>query len=151
METIIYRGAREDDLPQILDLQTRIFNGEQKIPAGEVGEFLAKKPMLWCALKDGIVVGAAAAWKEGEVLHWGRFVTERSHRGKHIGTKIAQLSFDELFSRGYDEVHMEAREATVRMVLKMGGRIAGEPAPFYEGTVTPVVLRREDYHHTVTV
>ena len=50
METIIYRGALDADIPQILDLQTRIFNGEQRIPAGEVGEFLAKKPMLWLSL-----------------------------------------------------------------------------------------------------
>lgn len=148
METIIYRGAFDADIPQILDLQTRIFNGEQGIPAGEVGEFLAKKPMLWCALKDGAVVSAVAAWEEEKVLHWGRFVTEQAYRGKYIGTRIAQLSFDELFSKGYGEVYMEAREATVRMVCKMGGQIVGEPVPFYEGTITPVILRREDYHHS---
>ena len=46
---------------------------------------------------------------------------------------------------GVDSIRMDARETTVRIVCGMGGRIVGEPAAFYRGTVTPVVLERHAY------
>ena len=146
LESIVYRRAEERDLPQILDLQTKIFNGEQEIPAGAVGEFLKKKPKCWCAELDGAIIGAVAAWRENGGVHWGRFVTDPAYRGRRIGTQIARVSFDDLFSQGVEEIHMEAREAAVRIVCKMGGRIVGEPKLFYVGTITPVILKKSEYH-----
>ena len=146
LENIVFRRATERDISQILELQRRVFSGEQNIPAGEIPAFLAKKPQCWCAVCGGQIVGTAAAWKEGGSVHWGRFATDPDYRGRHIGRRIAQLSFDELFTQGIDEIYMEAREITAGMVCRMGGRIIGEPQPFYVGTVTPVTLRKEDYH-----
>ena len=40
---------------------------------------------------------------------------------------------------------MEARDTTVAIVGKMGGTVAGEPVPFYKGTVTPVWLTKEAF------
>ncbi len=40
---------------------------------------------------------------------------------------------------------MEAREVTVAIICRLGGRVAGKPVPFYKGTVTPVRLHRDDY------
>ncbi|GGP10685.1 hypothetical protein [Oceanobacillus neutriphilus] len=71
MENIVFRKAMEKDLPQILDLQTKIFNGEQKIPSEAISEFLAKKPQCWCAVFNDMVIGAVAAWEEDNVVHWG--------------------------------------------------------------------------------
>lgn len=147
MENVTFRKARSADIPQILELQKKVFNGEQKIPADDIEAFLAKKPLLWCAVYNGRIISAAAAWKEEGILHWGRFVTESGFRGKHIGSQMAQFSFDDIFSQGYHEVNMEAREITAKMVCKLGGRIAGEAVPFYAGTVTPVILKKENYHH----
>ena len=44
-----------------------------------------------------------------------------------------------------DEIHMTARDTTVKIVCDMGGKITGEPQSFYEGNVTPVVLKRENF------
>ena len=84
-----------------------------------------------------MLCAAAAAWQEGSETHWGRFVVLPAFRGRHIGSRLARFSFDDLFAMGVDRIHMDARG--------MGGRIVGEPAAFYRGTVTPVVLERHAY------
>jgi len=147
LENIVFRKATEKDLPQIINLQTRIFNGEQKIPSGDISEFLDRKPQCWCAVLNNIVIGAVAAWKENNAVHWGRFVTDPDYRGNRIGTQIAQMSFDDLFAQGVEEIYMEARAVTAEIVCNMGGQIIGEPEPFYVGTITPVILRKSNYHH----
>ena len=91
------------------------------------------------------VVGAVAAWKEGEQVHWGRFAVHNMLRGRGIGTKLAVFSLEDLFSRGFEEIYMEAREATVAIICRLGGRVVGKPVAFYKGTVTPVRLHRDDY------
>ena len=95
--------------------------------------------------RGGVLCAAAAAWQEGSETHWGRFVVLPAFRGRHIGSRLARFSFDDLFAMGVDSIHMDARETTVRIVCGMGGRIVGEPAAFYRGTVTPVVLERHAY------
>lgn len=144
---IVFRKAKKKDFPQIIDLQTKIFNGEQKIPSEAISAFLSKKPQCWCAVFNDMIIGAVAAWKEDNVVHWGRFVTDPDHKGNRIGSKIVQLSFDDLFADGVYEIYMEAREVTANIVCKMGGEIVGEPQPFYVGTVIPVILRKSNYHH----
>ena len=69
--------------------------------------------------------------EENGVLHWGRFVTNSRYRGLHIGTQLARRCFDDLFSQGYTQVYMEAREVTVKMIVNMGGEITGETVPFF--------------------
>ena len=43
------------------------------------------------------------------------------------------------------EIHMTARDTTVKIVCDMGGEITGESYPFYGGNVTPVVLKKENF------
>ncbi len=150
MDDLIFRQARKDEMPRILAMQADIFHGEQGIPADDIDTFLAKKPICWCAKSkiDGKIYAATAAWQENEETHWGRFVVFPAARGKHIGTKLAKVSFDELFNMGIEKIYMDARDATVRIVCGMGGHITGESYKFYEGNVTPVVLEKRDYVRT---
>jgi predicted GNAT family N-acyltransferase len=108
---------------------------------------MAKEPVCWCAEspKDGKIYAAVAAWKENGETHWGRFVVFPAARGHHLGTELARTSFDDLFDMGVDKVYMDARDATVKIVCGMGGRVVGESYKFYEGNVTPVVLEKKDY------
>lgn len=87
--------------------------------------------------------GCGVAGVERDPL--GPLVVLPAFRGRHIGSRLARFSFDDLFAMGVDRIHMDARETTVRIVCGMGGRIVGEPAAFYRGTVTPVVLERHAY------
>ncbi|CZQ91538.1 GNAT family N-acetyltransferase [Trichococcus ilyis] len=148
MNKLSLRKATADDMEEILRLQVETFHGEQKIPSEGIPLPDEKSPQWWCAVLDDVLVGAVAAWEEDKQVHWGRFVTDPTHRGLQIGTKLARFSLDDLFSsQQVDEIHMEAREITVKMICRMGGKIIGEPIPFFEGTVTPLVLKKVDYLH----
>ncbi len=91
---------------------------------------MAKKPICWCAEADGKIYAAAAAWKENTETHWGRFAVFPAARGKHIGTTLARISFDDLFDMGVDKIYMDARDATVKIVCGMGGRVIGAHISF---------------------
>lgn len=142
MESLRYRKARTEDMETVMALQTAVFHGEQLIPLDAVEAFTTMNPQCWVAELDGVIVGTAAAWHEGGQLHWGRFIVTKALRGRHIGTKLAAFTFAELFAQGIDSIFMEARDTTVAIVGKMGGTVAGEPVPFYKGTVTPVWITR---------
>lgn len=135
MNTLLLRKARPDDMDAIIALQIDVFHKEQLIPLDIVTAFTTMNPQCWVAELDGVIVGTAAAWHEGGQLHWGR----------HIGTKLVAFTFAELFAQGIDSIFMEARNTTVAIVGKMGGTVAGNPVPFYKGTVTPVWLTKEAF------
>ncbi len=145
MADMIFRKAKKEELSRILAMQADVFSGEQGIPNDDIDTFLAKEPICWCAEQDGKIYAATAAWKENGETHWGRFVVFPAARGLHIGTKLARFSFCELFETGVEKIYMDARDATVKIVCGMGGRVVGEPYPFYEGNVTPVLLEKKDF------
>lgn len=145
MEGMIFRRARQEELPRILRMQTDVFSGEQGIPCDDIDTFLQKKPLCWCAEQNGKIYAAAAAWYENGQLHWGRFVVFPLMRGRHIGTKLARCCFDDLFLQGAETIYMDARDATVKIVCAMGGETTGKPHSFYKGNVTPVMLQKQNY------
>lgn len=65
MDDLVFRRAGKTDLPHILAMQADIFHGEQGIPDDDVGAFLQKRPICWCAGSGGVLCAAAAAWQEG--------------------------------------------------------------------------------------
>ena len=130
----------------ILALLTAAFTEEQGIPAQLIPLPPERGPQWWCAFSGREVVGVAAAWQEGKEIHWGRFAVRRDCRRKGIGMCLIRRSMEDLFAQGIEEARMEARETTAAMICSLGGAIAGQPVPFYKGTVTPVLLRRQDYH-----
>ena len=142
---IIYRRALKYEYAHIIAMQSHVFHIEQGIPEDDVDEFLERNPICWCAELNGEIIGTAIAWEEHGIVHWGRFVVIPSLRGQHIGPTLARYSFEDLFDQGTNEIHMTARDTTVKIVCDMGGKVTGEPTPFYNGNVTPVVLKRENY------
>lgn len=145
MENVVFRRATVEEMPRIIQMQSDVFSGEQGIPSEELDVFMEKSPICWCAEKDGKIYAAVAAWKEKGKIHWGRFVTFPAVRGQHLGTELARCSFDDLFSDDVEEIYMDARDATVKIVCRMGGKIIGKPYKFYKGNVTPVLLTKSDY------
>lgn len=147
MDNVIFRRATEEELPCILAMQREVFGGEQGIPIDEIDTFTEKDPVCWCAVSetDGTLCAATAAWEEDGETHWGRFVVLPYARGKHIGTELARTSFEDLFAMGVETVCMVARDAAIKIVCGMGGRITGEPYAFYKGNVTPAVLEKKHY------
>ena len=148
-DDIVIRRALPEELGRILAMQSDVFSGEQGIPCDDIDSFLKKQPICWCAVCGDKIYGATAAWIEGGRTHWGRFVVFPAARGLHIGTKLARYSFDDLFENGTEEIIMDARDATVKIVCGMGGKTTGPTYEFYGENITPVVLKREDYVKSV--
>ena len=146
MSDIVIRRAMQEDMNRIIEMEIEVFTDEHGIPAALQGISDEKSPIWWCATLDENIIGAAAAWKENGQLHWGRFIVQKEFRGQQLGRKLAKHSFDDLFSSEIDEIYMEARETTVKIVSNIGGHILGDPVPFFEGTVTPMILKRSDYN-----
>lgn len=145
MNEYILRPAIPSDMDGILALQLAVFSGEQKIPPEDIPLSDSLQPRWWCAERDGQLAAAVAAWKEDGVVHWGRFAVQSHLRGQHIGTALARRSLEDLFRDGAEVIHLTARESTVRIFRKLGGIVTGEPIPFFESTVTPLILRKTDY------
>lgn len=145
MKEIILRKASAIDMEDIMALLTDVFAGEQGIPAELIPLQEELCPRWWCALQDDAVAGAASAWLENGQIHWGRFAVNPACRGLHIGTRLAKFSLEDLFSQGITQVHMEARDATVKIIRSMGGIITGTPVKFYEGSVTPMILYKNNF------
>ena len=140
---VLIRKALPSDMEAVLKLAGDIFEGEQKIPRSLNPISPEQNPQWWCAVADGRIAGTAAAFEEGGRWHIGRLAVAKEMRGRHIATELLKTAAAFVFDQGADAIYMEARDITVAIVQKMGGRVTGEPVPFYEGTVTPVVLEKE--------
>lgn len=104
MNGLILRKAADADGADIFQLQADVFGGEQRISSAMIPLPHENSPQWWCAFTGTSMVGAVAAWKEKGQVHWGRFAIKQN---------------------------MEARDATVKIVCGMGGKIIGEPEEFY--------------------
>lgn len=144
MEIIIER-LPQNDLKYAIELLTEIFTDEQNIPASlhNINEDL--KPIWWCARFNTEIVGVVASWVENNEWHWGRFATKQSHRGLGIGKKLAVFSLSEIFNNGAEKIHVEARDTTIRILEKLGGKVVGESENFYGESVTPMTITKFDF------
>lgn len=147
MQEITIREANARDMDEIMEILIAVFTGEQKIPAELNPISEEKNPQWWCAVSDAVIVGVVAGWQEDGETHWGRFAIRPEYRGLHIGTKLAKHSLNELFAQGAENICLGARDATVKIICAMGGKVTGEGFPFYEGTVTPMVFSKSAFSH----
>lgn len=139
---MIMRKATDADLNAVVSLAQNIFEQEQRIPKSLTYIPPEKQPQWWCVESDGQIVATLVAYVENGIWHMGRLTVEESLRGQKIAPQLIQFALKELFDHGIEELHMEARTATVRILLKFGAEITGPAFPFYEGTVTPLRLRK---------
>lgn len=150
MELIIER-LPINCMEKALVLLSDIFTFEQSIPAElhNISENL--KPIWWYAEIDSEIVGIAAGWIEKDEWHWGRFAINKRLRGLGIGKKLAIFSLNEIFNLGAETISIEARDITVNLLEKLGGKAVGKPIDFYEGSVTPMILTKYDFLDFISV
>ncbi|MGO1043786.1 GNAT family N-acetyltransferase [Clostridioides difficile] len=146
MKKIIFRKATADDMLDINKLELDVFSVEQKIPKDIIPISQDKNPSWWCTTINDVIIGAVASWYENRQVHWGRFAIRKDFRSQHIGTELARFSIDDLFSQDIDEIFMEARDTTVKIICNLGGMVTGKAEDFYNETVTPVTLQKIHYH-----
>lgn len=145
MNNLIFRKAQKTEMKDIIQLLIAVFHDEQQIPVDGIPLSVQNEPQYWVVEMNHSIIGTVAAWKENNQIHWGRYAIKKNYRGLHIGTRLAALSFADLFAQGIECIYMDARETTVKIVCEMGGKIAGETAPFFKGTVTPIILNKSEF------
>ncbi|HHW31264.1 MAG TPA: GNAT family N-acetyltransferase [Clostridiaceae bacterium] len=144
MELIIERLPM-NHMDEALILLRDVFTCEQNIPAELHNIKEDFKPIWWCARIDSEIVGVVAGWIEKDQWHWGRFAVKKRLRGQGIGKKLALFSLNEIFNLGAEKILIEARDITVGILKKLGGKVVGEPINFYGESVTPMVLKKQDF------
>lgn len=73
MQEVTIREATSMDMSDIMKLQVKVFVGEQDIPESIIKVIGEDVTRWWCATINSLIVGAVAAWKEDNQIHWGRF------------------------------------------------------------------------------
>lgn len=150
MELIIERLPL-NHMEEALILLKEVFTYEQNIPVElhNIREDL--KPIWWCAKINSEIVGIVAGWIEKDEWHWGRFAVIKRLRGLGIGKKLAVFSLNEIFNLGAEKISIEARDVTVGILKKLGGKVVGEPINFYGESVTPMILKKHDFLNCIIV
>ena len=132
-------------LEDALILATEIFAYEQNIPEELINVSEGLSPIWWSAKQDAEIIGVAASWIDNDEWHWGRFAIDLSLRGLGIGKKLAIFSLRETFNLGAEKISVEARDVTVGILQRLGGKIAGEPEDFYGDSVTPMTIMKYNF------
>ena len=70
-------------------------------------------------------------------------------RGLGIGKTLAIASITELFAGGADIIIIEARDITVGIIQKLGGKQTRPPFDFYGEPVTPMELEEKAFRQNV--
>ncbi|MDX5477190.1 MAG: GNAT family N-acetyltransferase [Cyclobacteriaceae bacterium] len=133
----------DDHLIDALLLMQKVFFEEQQIPV----DYLPVKifPQIsWGIFNGDSLIGLSIAWKEEDLWHWGRYAVHPQWRGKGLGRKLAQVCLSDLFQQGAQEVHIDARNVTLKLLLQFGAKVVGDTFDFY-GPVTPMRLKAVDF------
>ena len=133
----------QSDLDEVIRFAIEVFTEEQHIPDQMVPISEERDPIWWCAKADGHLIGVSAAWKETGQWHWGRFAIDKKMRGLGIGKKMASFCLNEIFLLGAENIFMEARDITVKLLEPFGTEITGEPMDFFGEVVTPINIKKE--------
>ena len=125
-------------------LVSSVFTGEQNIPLELIPIPAEKEPCWWYIRQDGRIAATVALYRDGEEWHMGRLAVSPALRGGHIATELLETAIPAVFAMGIDTIYTESRDTTVHILQKFGGEIAGETSVFFNGSITPVVLRRDN-------
>ncbi len=122
-----------------------VFFDEQDIPKEMTVIKNELSPIWWGAFLGEELVGTVAAYKENGEQHMGRLTVTQSARGNGLATKLVKTALTELFNEGANEVFLDAREATKRIILHLGGEVIGEEYPFFKSTCVPVKITKKEF------
>jgi len=121
----------------------KVFTLEQNVPAGYL-PVLIHPQKSWGILDQNELIALSIAWKEDDLWHWGRYAVDPLWRGKGLGKQLAYQSLKDLFDTGVEEIHIDARDITLKLLSRFGAKVIGDTFDFY-GPVTPMRLNVQDF------
>lgn len=123
-----------------------VFYKEQHIPK-ELIPLETDHQKWWCIRDRDRIVGVVAAWEIKSEWHWGRLAIHKKLRGLGLGKELVIQSLDELFLMGIEKIRIDARDITVEMIEKIGGKTVGRKTNFYGHPITPMEIHKKDFIH----
>lgn len=136
-------------MSEIFGFLEAVFSREQQIPK-ELIPLSYSEQHWWCIKKDGIIIGSVAAWKIDAEWHWGRLAVDSQQRGLGLGKELAIGSLRQLFDMGIDQVVIDARDITVKLLKSLGGKTTGTTETFYNHPITPMVIHQRDFRNSIS-
>lgn len=146
MEELIVLKASGEECKVAEDFFSDIFFKEQSIPKSISFISADLRPVYWVIYISGEISAAAATWYENENLHFGRFAVKKEYRSKGIGRILIENVFKAVFEVS-DIIYAEARADVTGMILKMGGEVTGKTTHFFDGTITPLILKKDCFYN----
>jgi predicted GNAT family N-acyltransferase len=133
----------ESHQEQAINLMVKVFTLEQNVPAGYLPVLIHPRKS-WGILDQNELIALSIAWKEDDLWHWGRYAVDPLWRGKGLGKQLAYQSLKDLFDTGVEEIHIDARDITLKLLSRFGAKVVGDTYDFY-GPVTPMRLNVQDF------
>lgn len=125
-------------------LLEEVFYKEQDIPK-ELIPLHNEHQEWWCIRNKDQIVGIVAAWAIHSEWHWGRLAVDQKLRGRGIGKKLVLKSIADLFQMDIEKIKINARDITLEMILRIGGKVTGEKSLFYGHPLTPMCLEKSAF------
>lgn len=141
----VMRRVRPEEKERVLTLVSDVFEIEQGVPRDMDDIPAEKSPQWWCIEISGRIVGGIVSWEEPEGPHVGRFAVHPSFRHRHLGTDLLRGVLSALFALGASEVYGDARDVTLKILLKMGAEVIDEPYEFYSSNCTPFRVKKNEF------
>ncbi|WP_432664161.1 GNAT family N-acetyltransferase [Wukongibacter baidiensis] len=142
---LIFEELKQNYYKKAMNLVLETFNGDQNIPKELIPISKELTPMWWCIRIGEDVVGVVACWIENSDYHLGRIAVDKEFRKMGIGKKLILNSIKEIFANGGNEIYLDARDVTVKIIQRIGGKIIGDSVEFYGDSVTPMILKKSDF------
>ena len=121
-----------------------IFHEEQLIPESLLPiDHLEHK--WWFIKNNDQIIATVAIWKTNNEWHWGRLGVHKNFRKKGIAKQLIEKSLNDSFNSGIEVIKIDARDVTVKAILKIGGDILGERTTFYGLPITPMEIKKHAF------
>lgn len=141
------RKVTGTEMQKAVQTACNVFFDEQDVPKKLTVIQAELSPVWWGAFSGEELVGTVAAYRENSEQHMGKLTVLKSARGNGLATKLVKTALTELFREGASEVLLDAREATKKIILRLGGEVIGKEYPFFKSVCVPVRITKENFQN----
>jgi len=122
-DLIVQTALWNEDRDELIELRTRIFVEEQKVPASLEMDGRDAESAHVKALIDDVMIGTGRLLPNGFI---GRMCVLREYRNRGIGTMILKNLVQQAADRGHQKVSLNSQSKVISFYQKFGFTIDSE-------------------------
>jgi len=116
-DIIVLTASWDEDQEELIQLRTRVFVEEQKVPASLEMDGRDAESAHVKALIDDAIVGTGRLLPNGFI---GRMCVFREHRNRGIGTMMLKNLVQQAVERGHQKVSLNSQSCVIPFYQKFG-------------------------------